>query len=109
MRVLFVLAMMVLFLGSTSGICAAVSGYHITKDNQFGDASKEDLQTIIQYARDGDTALVQKALDEGYLTGTITYFKNGEPIDVEEHGDGLIKVRRPGETQTYWTIIQAIM
>jgi len=51
------------------------------------------------------------AFTAGLLVGTYTTFKKGEVIYIADTAifSGLIKVRRKGETQEYWTRIQIVM
>ena len=83
--------------------------YHINGSTWFGCADQEDFKKISGYRYDGDKEAFVKALTEGIYAGTATVFKDGEPVYLEDTAiwSGLVELRRPGETQAYWTNIEA--
>ncbi len=86
------------------------SGAHIINgDSWFGASSKELFEKLVQYSVQGDSAAFGKLMTAGLLTGETTMFKNGEEVLLADTAifSGMIKVRRKGDTQEYWTNIEA--
>lgn len=84
--------------------------YNIQGKSWIGCIDKEDYETLIGYAVDGDQAAFEQAFFEGLLAGTCTMFEDGEPVYLEDTAlfSGLVQLRRPGETKAYWTAMEAI-
>jgi hypothetical protein len=78
--------------------------------NQFGCASREHFQKIIEYAAQKDSVAVSNALGVAVVNGDCVLFKADEPVFLSDTAifSGLVKVRRPGDTQEYWTNIEAV-
>ena len=107
--VLFALALMVLL--STLGLSLAAPLSKIASiGSYFGCINKSDYQAIVYYEIKQDDKAEDQAIKEGLLAGTLTLFKNGESVYVEDHDYeyGLIQVRRLGETEKYWAIPEAV-
>ena len=106
-RILLALALIVML--SITGICTA-SQVNIKTGTWIACVDKEDTKTLYGYLADGDTAAFQKAGLPLLLEGKATLFKDEEPIYLEDVSmwEGLDKVRRAGETQSYWIPNKAI-
>lgn len=80
---------------------------HVVGDSRFGCVSEETLDKLTEYASAGDRAAFVRLLTLAYDTGTCVQFKAGEPLHLVE-GQFLDnqKVRRPGDTQEYWTAME---
>ena len=82
----------------------------VAKDHQIGCVEKDDYKRMVSYAIHGDMVSFQQALTEGLKTGTFTQFKLGEPVYLEDTSfwEALVKLRRPGETASYWTATDTV-
>jgi hypothetical protein len=82
----------------------------ISGENWFGCADRNYFEKLVGYAAQKDTEAFASALTAGLLAGTCTSFKNGEVVYTTDTAifSGLIKVRRRGETQEYWTNMEAV-
>jgi len=81
----------------------------ISGDGFFGCVSKEYEKSLVGYAVENDREAYRSALQAGIFAGTCTVFKKGEVVYLEDVSlPGLIRVRRKGQTQAYWTIIEAV-
>jgi hypothetical protein len=82
----------------------------ISGDNWFGCTARDYFEKLVGYAVQKDNEAFAKALTTGLLSGTCTRFKNGEVVYIANTAlfSGLVKVRRKGETQEYWTNIEAV-
>jgi opacity protein-like surface antigen len=83
---------------------------YIKGANHFDCVNKEDFKKLVGYAVDGDTAAFEKELSYELLMGMATTFKDGESVYLEDTDiwSGLVQVRPAGETQAYWTNIEAV-
>lgn len=81
----------------------------ISKDDFIGCIDKDYFERLVGYAADKDTVAFNRGLQSGLLLGTCTTFKVNEPVFLEDTSvfAGLVKVRRRGGTQEYWTNIEA--
>jgi len=75
----------------------------ILVNNLFGCSTKEDFSKIELYADQGDHKAVQMAIKRGVAFGTVTFFKKGEIVYRVYKGPTIVRVRRQGDTQEYWT------
>lgn len=82
----------------------------ISGDHWFGSTDRDYFSKLVEYAVQGDSEAFEEALTADLLVGTCTTFKNGEVIYITDTAifSGLVKVRRKGETQEYWTNIEAV-
>lgn len=82
----------------------------ISGDHWFGCTDREYFDKLVGYAVQKDNKAFKKALAAGLVLGTCTIFKNGEVVYITDTAisSGLVKVRRKGETQEYWTNIEAV-
>ena len=83
--------------------------WHIEGDNWSGATSKELYSKLTQYTVQGDAEAYRKLYSAGLQTGDITGFIDGEEVMLADTAvfSGLMKVRRKGELQEYWTSIDA--
>ena len=82
----------------------------ISGDNWYACTDRDYFEKLVRYAVQKDNQAFAKALTTGLLVGTCTAFKNGEVVYIADTAifSGLVKVRRKGETQEYWTNIEAV-
>lgn len=87
------------------------SGAHrISGDGWFGCSDRDYFDKLIGYVVDKDTEAFRKALSDGVLVGNCSVFENGESVYLIDTAilSGLVKIRRQGETQEFWTNIEAV-
>lgn len=81
----------------------------ISGDGYFGCLDRSYYEKIARYAADHDENAWRKALMDGYYSDRCVPFKEGETVFIESTAvlSGLMKIRREGETNEYWTVIEA--
>jgi len=86
------------------------SVWKISGDSWFGCSNREDFEKITGYAVDNDAQAFQQALAAGIYSGSCTFLKNGQVVYITDTAifSGLIKVRLQGETQEFWTNLEAV-
>ena len=64
----------------------------------------------MSYAVQGDNKAFSGGLAAGVINGTCTMFNAGETVYVTDTAifSGLVEVRRKGESQEYWTNLEAV-
>jgi hypothetical protein len=64
----------------------------------------------VSYAVQKDNDALSRGLATGMLAGTCTMFKAGEAVYITDTAifSGLVEVRWKGETQEYWTNLEAV-
>lgn len=89
---------------TSSGDDDTIKPEHIKGDYHFGCQDQEFTKKLGQYATEGDKTLFEQNLNAGLLTGECIFFKNGEPVFLEDTAffSGLAKVRQPGNEIEYW-------
>jgi hypothetical protein len=103
---------------SITGTSADIPICNITSDASYHDfvsyagfISREDLDKFYQFTVAKDFTAASKFLNDSLLRKTATTFEEGEVVYVEDNG-GLwgtyVKIRLKGETQSYWTLPDAI-
>jgi len=82
---------------------------HIVSDNYFGCEDRTQFEKIGSYAVNHDQQAFTQALDEGLVDGSCVMFTSNETVYLTDTAlfSGLIKVRPQGETQEYWTNVEA--
>jgi len=82
----------------------------ISGSQWFGCSDREYFEKLIGYAVDKDNEAFKRALAAGVVADNCTLFKNGEAVYTVDTAvfSGLVKVRRKGETQEYWTNLEAV-
>ena len=97
---------------STSGASSLLIGSErrISGDHWFGCTDREYFDKLNDYVAQKDAQAFRKALAAGVLTGICTLFKKGEVVYVTDATifSGLVKVRRKGQLQEFWTYIEAV-
>lgn len=75
-----------------------------------GCVTKEQKSELTGYLVDGDRAAFESAATRYILEGRCTIFETGERVFVVDTAifSGLVKVRRRGETRSYWTNTEAV-
>ena len=78
--------------------------------NASGCTSQSYFEKLAGFMADRDKAAWMSAMQAGYRTGICTRFATGEIVYLEKAPlfDGAVLIRRPGETQTYWTYFEAV-
>ena len=80
----------------------------IKDDSRFGCASRDYLSSISNMLAQGDSMAAENAIREGFTTGQCVPFNSGEPVYVEKFDWGVVEIRRPGQSTTYWTFTESI-
>jgi hypothetical protein len=82
----------------------------IVDANRFGCTDRDYYEKIGSYAAQKDTEAFKQALSIGVLNGTCVLFTANEPVYLADTAifSGLVKVRRPGEMNEYWTNMEAV-
>jgi hypothetical protein len=82
---------------------------HIISDYYFGCKDRSQFEKIGSYASNHDQQAFTRAVDEGLIDGSCVAFTNNEIVYLTDTAlfSGLIKVRPQGETQEYWTNVEA--
>ena len=82
----------------------------IAGSHWWGCADRDYQGKLVGYLVDGDVAAFEAAWVRGKMAGTCATFTDGELVYVADTAiwSGLVKVRRQGELQEYWTNIEAI-
>ncbi|MBW1723594.1 MAG: zinc ribbon domain-containing protein [Deltaproteobacteria bacterium] len=86
------------------------TGYRISGEGWFGCIDREQMASLVRYVTQKDKDAFAKAFAMGLAGGTCTRFESDEVVHLMDTAifSGLVKVRREGETQTYWTNSEAI-
>jgi hypothetical protein len=104
--------LIVLAVGSNDSGPSVTTGSErrISGDHWFGCTDREYFKKLVRYAVQKDEEAFSQALAAGILAGTCTMFKDGEVVYITDTAifSGLVKVRRKGELQEFWTNIEAI-
>jgi hypothetical protein len=84
--------------------------HQIVADNRFGCSDRDYFEKLISYIVAKDDQAFSQALQGGLLSGQCTNFKRGESVFLTDTAifRGLVKIRRRGETQEYWTDTETI-
>jgi|GEM_PF-5985864 len=82
----------------------------IVRENQFGCTNREDYKKIIRYAVEEDAQAFLWALATGIEDGRCTMFELGETVFLADTAvfSGMVKIRKQGGTQEFWTAIEAV-
>jgi hypothetical protein len=100
--------------GSTTTSTQPVGGddgsKRISGDHRIGCSDRDYLDKLAGYAAEKDEKAFSQGLAAGLLSGVCTMFKEGEEVYLADTAifSGLVKVRRKGETQEYWTNLEAV-
>lgn len=82
----------------------------ISGKTRFGCATKEYFRKLVGFAVNDDTEAFKRSLAAGILAGQCIIFQNGEPVFLADTSilAGLVKVRRKGDVEEYWTNLEAV-
>lgn len=85
-------------------------GKRISGNSWVGCTDRKYQEKLSQYVLHEDRQAFHQALVAGQLAGICTMFKDGEVVYIVDSTvfSGLVKVRRKGETQEYWTYTEAV-
>ena len=88
----------------------AVTQQRIEGSRWWGCTDRDYQDKLTGYLVDGDMAAFEAAWVHGKVAGLCVTFTDGELVYVADTAiwSGLIKVRRHGELQEYWTNIEAL-
>lgn len=77
----------------------------------FGCSDREYFSQIVKYIVDEDKQAAEQALNVGIYYGECTIFGSGEQVYLTGTAifSGLVKIRRKGETQEFWTYAEAVV
>ncbi|WP_310631562.1 hypothetical protein [Paraburkholderia sp.] len=90
---------------------ALAPGVHVVVGGKWLSCqSQEQLSKIHRYSIDGDDAAYRKAALEALGAGECTILKTGDKVALVDTAilHGLVKLRRFGETDEYWTNMESI-
>lgn len=74
----------------------------------YGCIQKDTLENLETF-RSEDKAAFENALTEDIIEQQCTLFKVGDDVFADDVSfTGLVKIRRPGKTVSYWTIVESI-
>ena len=97
---------------SASSPQAAVAGEtkRIKGDHRFGCSDREYFEKLVSYAVQDDNTAFSQGLAAGLLAGTCTMFSVGEEVYITDTAifSGLVEVRKKGQTQEFWTNLEAV-
>jgi len=84
--------------------------YGINPGKYFGCVNRENFQDLVKLASQTDTRKFDKLMKKGLANGDCTYFERNEKVVLNEIGSDKkeIRVNRFGESQSYWTSVDAI-
>ena len=79
--------------------------------DRFGCTDREFYDKLGTYASQQDTAAFSRVLTAGLAAEVCVKFTAGEEIFLADTAilSGLVKVRRPGQFDEYWTNMEAVM
>jgi hypothetical protein len=82
----------------------------ISSDNACGCMNRDYYTKLLDYSVQNDLEAFKKGLVAGILAGQCTMFKTGEEVFIADTAifSGLVKVRRQGSIEEYWTTIEAV-
>lgn len=86
-------------------------GSHRISVNQWpGCADREYFGQLTRFSVQGDHEAFNRGLAAGIVNGECTLFKKGEVVFTVDTAifSGLVKVRRRGNVQGYWTNLEAV-
>jgi hypothetical protein len=86
-------------------------GSHRISVNQWpGCADREYFGQLTRFSAQGDREAFNRGLAAGIVNGECTLFKKGEVVFTVDTAifSGLVKVRRRGNVQGYWTNLEAV-
>ena len=90
-------------------ISTAETTAKIVEQQKVGCTEVDQLNQLASIARSDDNEALSKALKSTFLSGKCIFFSKSDQVFLEEATwTGLVKLRKKGETQGYWTFTEAI-
>jgi hypothetical protein len=83
-----------------------VSGQNVVKRSFFACQTEQAFRQIFQYWVDKDEALYRATLSRQLGTGMCMVPGLETVYYVDDYKAGLVNIRFPGETSTYWTVLE---
>lgn len=82
----------------------------VTGSTWFGCSDREQFEKLVGYQVDRDRDAFMAGLTSGVISGSCVMFKDGERVFMTDTAmfSGPVRVRRQGETQEFWTNIEAV-
>jgi hypothetical protein len=76
----------------------------------YGCVSRDQFEKLTRYAVQKDAEAFKRGLAGGIFEGTCVMFTDSEAVVVVESAmlSGMLKVRRAGQTEEYWTNVEAV-
>ena len=101
--------MVVACLAGLPAISAAQANAKIVEQQKVGCTEVDQLNQLASIVGSGDKEASSKALKSAFLSGKCILFSKGDQVFLEDATwTALVKLRKKGETQGYWTFAEAI-
>ncbi len=95
---------------STPSNLSNETGIYKISGSHFGCSDRDYFEKLVDYAVADDVQAFQQALVAGIYVGDCTLFDDGETVYLMDTAifSGLVKIRRQGDIQEFWTNSEAI-
>lgn len=82
----------------------------ISSNGYYGCVDRAKFDELMRYITQGDQAAFSNALAQSIAHGESTLFEAGERVFVMDTKifSGMVRIRREGETTSYWTVLEAL-
>lgn len=82
----------------------------ISGDSWFGCVSKDQHGRLTSMAVSGDREAFKKGLGRAVLSGECVLFRSGQGVYLQDTSlfSGLVQVRPAGDSEAYWTNLEAV-
>jgi hypothetical protein len=100
-KTLILAALLVLLTSSHIASAATMRG-------GWGCVSESDCQKIAGFIQSDNLAAYQAELSAEIASGAATSFNDPETVIVDSHDGIFVKIHRPGEDKTYWTMSELV-
>jgi len=87
---------------------ATAQTHTINQEYMIGCKSKSTYDQLQSYVSDGDETAFNRAYAMNVMQDQCTMFEEGVKVFVADTTWTRVKVRREGETSSYWTMIEAV-
>ena len=89
---------------------AAAVDAHIKVTPAFGCISKTTLGRVFGYAISGDSEALESSMAVALIKGNCILFEEkGEGVFIDDTSGTFVRIRKEGEAQAYWTMMQSIL
>ena len=105
MKKLTIIAATALFMSAQ----ATAQSRTITLEHMIGCKSKTVYDQLQSYVSDGDETAFNHSYAMNVLQGQCTLFEKGGSVFIADTTWSRVKIRREGETTSYWTMMQAVL